>query len=118
VLVVDDNHDSAESLEILLQLSGHHVRIAHDGLEAVTAAASFLPDVVVLDIGLPKLNGYEAARRIRALPSGTHLKLVALTGWGQDSDRQRSAASGFDFHLVKPVDHEVLLKLIADVRAR
>jgi CheY-like chemotaxis protein len=115
VLVVDDNHDSAESLQILLQLSGHEVRTAHDGLEAVNAAASFLPDVVLLDIGLPGLNGYEAARRIRALPSGRTLKLVALTGWGQERDRQQSTESGFDVHLVKPVDHGVLLKLITDV---
>ena len=115
VLVVDDNRDSAESLELLLTLSGHVVRLAHDGLEAVDVAATFQPDVVLLDIGLPKLNGYEAARQIRKLALGKRVKLVALTGFGQERDRQRSAQSGFDLHLVKPVDHNALLKAIADL---
>ena len=115
VLVVDDNQDSAESLELLLTLSGHDVRLAHDGLEAVDVAATFQPDVVLLDIGLPKLNGYEAARQIRELAMGRRIKLVALTGFGRDTDRQRSAESGFDLHLVKPVDHQALLKAIADL---
>ena len=113
ILVVDDNYDSAESLALLLQLHGHEVRQAHDGVEAVEAAAAFAPEIVVLDIGLPKLNGYDAARQIRALPSGKRIVLVALTGWGQAADRQRSAESGFDLHLVKPVNPEALSKLIA-----
>jgi signal transduction histidine kinase/CheY-like chemotaxis protein len=114
VLVVDDNHDSAQLIALLLGFLGHEVRLAHDGLEAVQAAASFQPHVVLLDIGLPTLNGYEAARRIRTQP-GMQPVLVALTGWGLDEDRERSAAAGFDAHLVKPVDHDVLTKLIADL---
>jgi len=114
VLVVDDNHDSAESLAILLEIRGHEVRMAHDGIEAVEVAAKFQPDVVLLDIGLPKLNGYEAGRRIRELPGGKEILLVALTGFGQEADRSRSAESGFDAHFVKPVDHEALSRLMAD----
>lgn len=113
VLVVDDNRDSANSLALLLQLSGHEVRTAHDGLEAVEAAATSLPEVILLDIGLPKLNGYGAALRIRKLPGGKSVKLVALSGWGQESDRRASEQAGFDLHLVKPVDPEVLDRLFA-----
>jgi len=113
VLVVDDNRDSAFTLGQLLELGGHDVRLAYDGLEAVEVAASFLPDVVLLDIGLPKLNGYEAAQRMRALPSGPGILIAALTGWGQDSDRERTAESGFDLHLVKPADPEALMALIS-----
>ena len=91
ILVVDDNHDSAESLTLLLNLSGHTTHTAYDGLEAVEAASTFLPEVVLLDIGLPKLNGYEAARAIRREPWGQNMVLVALTGWGQDEDRKELA---------------------------
>ncbi len=114
ILVVDDNQDAAEALALLLDHHGHEVRMAHDGLEAVEAAAAFMPDVVLLDIGLPKLNGYEAARRIRSLRGGDPLLLIALTGWGQDADRRRSAEAGFDVHLVKPVDHLTLSRTIAN----
>jgi len=112
ILVVDDNRDSAESLADLLQLIGHETHTAFDGLAAVGAAAAFQPDVVFLDIGLPKLNGYEAARQIRTQPGGKGLFLVALTGWGQDEDRRRSAEAGFNAHLVKPVDFATLTKLL------
>jgi CheY-like chemotaxis protein len=113
ILVVDDNEDSATSLAELLTLTGHETEVAYDGLEAVEAAARFRPDVVLLDIGLPKLNGYEAAQRIREQPWGKGMLLVALTGWGQDEDRQKSKDAGFDLHLVKPVDFATLTKLLA-----
>jgi CheY-like chemotaxis protein len=114
ILVVDDNRDSATSLAMLLKLTGHQTHTAYDGLEAVEAAATYRPDVVLLDIGLPKLNGYEAARRIRELLGGDNTMLVALTGWGQDEDRQRSNEAGFNAHLVKPVDFAALTKLLAE----
>ena len=110
ILVVDDNRDAAESLAMLLKLSGHEVHTAHDGLDAVEAAAKFKPDVILLDLGLPKLNGYEAARRIRERRGD--VVLVALTGWGQEKDRRRSAEAGFDTHIVKPVDYNALTKLL------
>lgn len=118
ILVVDDNRDAAESLAELLQLSGHETRVAYDGLGAVAVAATFRPDLVLLDIGLPKMNGYEAAKEIRGLPGGSDTVLVALTGWGHQDDRQRSSQAGFDKHLVKPVHPDVLLKLINDIPAR
>ena len=115
VLIVDDNRDSAEMLATLLRFSGHETFAAHDGLEAVEAAARLDPDVILLDIGLPVLNGYEAARRIREQQGQTRRPLlVALTGWGQEEDRRRSRESGFDAHLVKPVDHDVLGELLAE----
>jgi PAS domain S-box-containing protein len=114
VLVVDDNDDAAQLISMLLEFAGHQVRIAHDGLEAVEIASAFQPHVVILDIGLPRLNGYEAAQRIRQ-QAGMQPVLVALTGWGQDEDRRKSIAAGFDLHLVKPVDHDVLTQLIADL---
>lgn len=115
VLVVDDNRDSAASLSLLLGLMGHEVRTAHDGLEAIEVAEAFQPDVILLDIGLPKLNGFDACRRIRATPAGKDMMLIAMTGWGQEEDRQRSRASGFDLHLVKPLDPQALGKLLAEL---
>ena len=112
MLVVDDNVDSAESLAMLMKIVGHNVHTAHDGLEAISAAAEFKPEVVLLDIGLPKLNGYEVARRIRELPDGQEVTLIALTGWGQEEDRRRSREAGFNAHLVKPVDHVKLIDLV------
>ena len=112
ILVVDDNIDAGESLKMLLQLDGHEVRLAHDGEQAVTDVGAAAPDVVFLDIGMPRVNGYEAARRIRALPVGQGVKLVALTGWGQPGDRERAAQAGFDMHLTKPVAHEALRELL------
>jgi PAS domain S-box-containing protein len=117
VLVVDDNQDSADSLAMLLRLMGHEVRTAHDGLEAVAAAAAFQPNVAILDIGLPKLNGYEVAKRVRALPRGRDVVLVALTGWGQDEHRRQSQEAGFDHHLTKPVEIEVLQRLLAETQS-
>jgi PAS domain S-box-containing protein len=118
VLVVDDNHDSAMSLAMLLRLKGNEARTAHDGLEAVEVAAEFLPELVLLDIGLPKLNGYEAARRIRDQAWGKSMVLVALTGWGKDEDRRKSSEAGFNSHLVKPVEYSAILKMIAELPAR
>jgi CheY-like chemotaxis protein len=112
ILVVDDNEDGAESMSALLTLLGNEVRTAHDGEEAVRVAAEFAPRIILLDIGLPKLNGYEAARRIRALPHGSETVLIALTGWGNAPDRQRSKDAGFDHHLVKPVEIPVLRDLL------
>jgi len=113
ILVVDDNQDSATTLAMLLELSGHEVHTANDGLEAVEAAGTFRPHVVLLDIGLPNLNGYEAARQIREQPWGKDMVLVALTGWGQEESRQKSRDAGFNGHLTKPVDFPSLEKLIA-----
>ena len=117
ILVVDDNRDSAESLAMLLKLDEHEVRTAHDGLEALEAAEAFRPDVVLLDIGLPKLNGYEVARRIRERPWGKNPILVAMTGWGQEQDRANSAEAGFNAHMVKPMDHVALKKLLVATQA-
>jgi len=114
ILVVDDNRDSADSLALLLKLTGHDVHTAHDGLEGVEAAMRLQPDVILLDIGMPRLNGYEAARRIREQRRHQVVTLVALTGWGQQADRRRSEDAGFDFHLVKPVDMAALTKLLAE----
>lgn len=112
ILVVDDNQDSAASLALLLKIAGHETHLAHDGLAAVEAATRIRPDVVLLDIGLPKLNGYDACRRIREEPWGTDMLLVALTGWGQEEDRRRSQEAGFDDHMVKPVDLDALEALL------
>jgi signal transduction histidine kinase/ActR/RegA family two-component response regulator len=116
ILVVDDNRDAADSLGLLLRLMGNEVRTAHDGLEAVGAAAAFRPDVVLLDIGLPKLSGYEVARRIREQEGGKDKLLVALTGWGQDEDRRRSREAGFDHHMTKPVEFDALQKLLGETK--
>ena len=115
ILVVDDNEDAAEWLATVLRLNGHEMHIAHDGLEAMKTAERVRPDAVLLDIGLPRLDGYEVCRRIREQSWGKDLLLVALTGWGQDEDRQKSRDAGFDGHLVKPVDDEELLRLLASI---
>ena len=112
VLVVDDNVDAAQSLALLLELSGHEVRLAYDGLSAVAAAIAYQPEVVLLDIGLPEIDGYEVARRIRKHYSLQSILLVALTGYGQDTDRQRSQEAGFDHHLVKPASFVEIKKLL------
>ena len=114
VLVVDDNVDSADSLSQCLRMLGYQTLTAHDGLEAVRSAASYLPNVALLDIGLPHVSGYEAAKQIRALPRGEQLLLIALSGWGQDEDRRRSQAAGFDHHFVKPVDIDALTNVLAE----
>ncbi len=113
ILVVDDNRDSADSLALMLKLMGHELRTAHDGLEAVEAAGAFRPDVVLLVIGLPKLSGYDACRRIREQPWGEGMVLIAQTWWGQEEDKRRAQEAGFNFHMVKPVDPAALEKLLA-----
>ena len=113
ILVADDNNDALESLATLLQLSGHEVYTAPNGAVALESAEQHRPEVALLDIGMPKLDGYEVARRIRAQPWGARITLVALTGWGQDSDRRRSQEAGFDSHLVKPLDLDKLTDLLA-----
>ena len=106
-------------LAMLLEFSGHETHTAHDGVEAVEATTRLQPDLVLLDIGLPRLNGYEAARRIcEQHTHGGRPVLVALSGWGQDEDRRRSEEAGFDAHLVKPVDEVALRKLLVDLGAR
>lgn len=115
VLVVDDNVDTVLSFSMLLRASGHEVQTAHDGLAAVQAAIDYLPDIVLLDIGLPGLNGYEVAKRIRQHPDLKHVVLVALMGYGQDSDRQASGQAGFTHHIVKPARFEELQKILATV---
>ena len=104
-------------LAMLLQFSGHETHTAHDGLAAVKAAAKLQPDVIFLDIGLPLLNGYEAARRIREQQQERRPVLVALTGWGQDEDRRRSEEAGFDAHMVKPMEEGILDRLLARIGA-
>lgn len=115
VLVVDDNLDGAESLATLLNIHGFAVRTAQDGPTALATADEFRPDVVLLDIGLPKLNGYEVAQRLRERPEFGNVRLIALTGWGQEADRNRSRAAGFDLHLVKPVDPVELIRIVGTV---
>ncbi len=113
ILIVDDNKDSAISLGLMLKIMGHDTQMAHDGLEGVAMAAAFRPDVVLLDIGLPRLNGYDVCRRIREQPGGERVVILALSGWGQDEDKRRSKEAGFNFHMVKPVDPAELEKFLA-----
>jgi PAS domain S-box-containing protein len=115
ILVVDDNEDAAVSLTMLLELTGHETYMAHDGVSALEAVERHRPDVALLDIGLPRLNGHEVCRRVREQPWGKDIVLIALTGWGQEEDRRKSREAGFDGHLVKPVDHNALMELLASV---
>jgi len=115
VLVVDDNVDSAKTIGMLLQASGHEIRIIHDGLAALDAALDFRPRVVLLDIGLPGLDGFEVAKRLRQHASLQNILLVAMTGYGQESDRQRSKEAGFDHHLVKPANFKQVLQILTTV---
>ncbi|MEJ5990334.1 response regulator [Ramlibacter sp. PS3R-8] len=114
ILVADDNRDAAETMSVLLEVMGHEVRRAHDGQAAVETVADFDPQLVLLDIGMPKLNGYDACKAIRQRDAGAARTLVAVTGWGQPQDLKSSSDAGFDHHLVKPVDIETLAQLIAD----
>ncbi|NOT25488.1 MAG: PAS domain S-box protein [Acidobacteria bacterium] len=118
ILVVDDSHDGAEFLALLLQVSGHETRTANDGPSAIEAAETFHPDVVLLDIGLPKMNGYEVCRHIRKQSWGRDMVLIALTGWGQEEHLRRSREAGFDLHMVKPVDHDALEQALASLPTR
>ncbi len=115
ILIVDDNRDGADSLALMLRIMGNDTRTAYDGQQGVEVAEEFRPEILLFDIGLPKLNGYEACRRIREQPWGKDMVLIAVTGWGQDEDRRRSRDAGFDDHLVKPVDPQALMTLLAEV---
>jgi CheY-like chemotaxis protein len=115
ILVADDDQDSAESLALLFQLMGHDVRAAQSGLAAIDVAAEFRPDLIVLDIGMPGLDGYEVCRRIRQHDWAQTIVIAALTGWSRDEDRDRSEQAGFNHFLVKPVDPKALEDLIAGV---
>lgn len=112
MLVADDNADAATTLATMLELMGHEAHTANDGVEAVEAARAFGPEIIFLDVGMPRMNGYDACREIRALPGGGSMTIVALTGWGQESHKQRSREAGFDRHLVKPVSPEVLSAIL------
>jgi len=116
ILVVDDNRDSARTLSMMLDLMGQHTAVAFDGQEAIDIVTNDPPELIFLDIGLPRLNGYEVCRRIRELPGGSEIMIVALTGWGQEDDRRRSTDAGFDVHLVKPIDLATLEELVANLR--
>ncbi|HVX61492.1 MAG TPA: response regulator [Pirellulales bacterium] len=115
VLVVDDNQDSATSLAMLVGVLGAESRTAYDGPQALEVAADFRPEMIFLDIGLPIFDGYEAARRIREEPWGKTIVLAALTGWGNEEDRQRSLEAGFDHHLVKPIEINALKQLLSNL---
>src|SRR5262249_46799779 len=112
LLVVDDNRDFANTLSMLLETFGHEVRTVYDGKAAVPAATEYHPDAVLLDIGLPGMNGYDVARELRSTPALSRMKLVAFTGYGQEEDRRRVRQAGFDFHLVKPVEVAELARVI------
>jgi CheY-like chemotaxis protein len=117
-LVVDDNSEAAETLATILEFGGNAAETALDGHEALARGESFRPDVVLLDLGMPVMDGYETARRMREREWGLKATLVALTGWGQDTERQRTKAAGFDLHVVKPVDASELERLVARLRSR
>ena len=118
ILVVDDNEDSAEALSVLLRLNGHLVESANDGRHALEAAERFRPDVILLDLGMPGMNGYEACREIRKQPWGGGMLLIAQTGWGQDQDRQRTKDAGFDGHLTKPIDQNRLEEILTNLSVK
>jgi CheY-like chemotaxis protein len=113
ILVVDDNADAATSLSQLLELDGHESQAVYGAVEALERVPEFRPDIVLLDIGLPQMSGYEVARRLRQLEGFSRLTLVALTGYGQREDRERALAAGFDAHLAKPVDLTLLERILA-----
>jgi CheY-like chemotaxis protein len=115
VLIADDNRDSAESLGMLLEMSGHEVYLAHDGLDALAAAAEKLPDIALLDIGMPGMDGYEVAANIRREAWGSNITLIAITGWGQEDNKRLARTAGFDHHLTKPMDSAVLESILATV---
>ncbi len=115
ILVVDDNRDAADSLSMVLDILGADVRVAHNGEEALTVFAEHTPEVVLLDIGMPGMNGYEVARNIRSRFPDYNTWIVALTGWGQEEDRRRAQDAGFDHHLTKPVDLDALQELLGSL---
>jgi len=118
ILIVDDNRDSADSLAMLLEITGNTTYMAHDGVEALEAVEKYRPEVVLLDIGLPRLDGHEVCRRVREKSWGKNIVIIALTGWGQEDDRRKSEEAGFNGHLVKPVDYDELLELLSSLTTR
>jgi CheY-like chemotaxis protein len=118
ILIADDNADAAETLAMLLEIECHEVATACDGIEAIARVKDFRPDIAFLDIGMPVMGGLEAARQIRGLPAGERVRLVALTGWGQPADRERTAAAGFDLHLVKPLTASALQEALDQLRTK
>ena len=114
---MDDNADAADALAFMLRAAGHEVNTANDGVEALNISPSFKPDIVLLDLGMPNLNGYATAHRIREEPWGQDVVLVALTGWGQPEDRDRTSRAGFNAHLVKPVGVEELFGTLAQLKS-
>ena len=114
VLVADDNRDASETLAMLLRLDGHEVHVANNGLEAIDLYSRVRPDVAILDIGMPGLSGHEVAQRIRGLGGEPPVTLIAVTGWGQKTDKDRASASGFDHHFTKPVEPSVLSRLLGE----
>jgi PAS domain S-box-containing protein len=118
ILIVDDNRDSADSLSMLLEITGNKTYMAHDGVEALEAIEKYRPEVVLLDIGLPRLDGHEVCRRVREKSWGKDIVIIALTGWGQEDDRRKSEEAGFNGHLVKPVDYDELLELLSSLTTR
>jgi CheY-like chemotaxis protein len=117
VLIVDDNEDAANSLAMILKLSGHETASVYTAMDALERAVSFRPDVVLLDIGLPGMNGYEVAQKMRELPGLADIRLIAVTGYGRSDDRLRARDAGFDDHLTKPVEFAVLDRALTGVRA-
>jgi CheY-like chemotaxis protein len=118
VLVADDNRDAALSLGALLEMGDHEVLVVHDGEEALQTARRSMPDVMILDIGMPRLTGDRVARAVRGEPWGGRVLLVAVTGWGEPEDKERASAAGFDHHLTKPIDIDVIERLIGDFAVR
>jgi CheY-like chemotaxis protein len=114
ILVVDDNPDSGDSLTMLLRVKGHDVRTARDGLQAIEMTPDFMPSVILMDIGMPKLNGFDTTRHIRALPSGKDVMIIALTGWSRPDDLRKSTEAGCTAHLVKPINFVELERLLAN----
>ena len=117
-MVVDDNQDASDSLAMLLGLQGHEVRVAYSGVAALEMTRDFAPHVVFLDIGMPGMDGYEVARRLRQQPGLGKTVLAALTGWGQKEDRRRTAEAGFDHHLVKPPEPKAVEGVLGELRRR
>jgi CheY-like chemotaxis protein len=112
VLIADDNRDAAESLAMLLEMDGHEVAVVHDGKQALAHIEASRPEVALLDIGMPEIDGYEVARRVRGDTRIRNMLLIAVTGWGQEADKSRASTAGFDLHFTKPVDPERLVELL------